>query len=219
MNRNGADSRPPRKRWPGWRPDRNCRTRRSWPECVLFHDQGQFAAAEQLINDAAADPRNDTAHVRVLLVPIFSQLGRLDEAQRLLEEWWEHLNEMGEGASERAIDQVRMHIELAFKPNPVETSARISTRPIRWPPTMTASGWVERTWRSERATTTRRRAGSIACLKRRPDDVPVWSAWLKLGIASNRIDLVQQALTHLPADASTDGTDPPARRLALLAPG
>jgi tetratricopeptide (TPR) repeat protein len=86
----------------------------------LFHDKGQFAAAEQLINEVAEDPRSDRAHVRALLVPIYSQLGRLDEAQRLLEDWWEHLNETGEGASEPAIDQVRMHIELAFRPNPVE---------------------------------------------------------------------------------------------------
>ena len=58
--------------------------------------------------------------MRVLLVPIFSQLGRLDEAARLLEAWWERLNERGEGASERAIDQLRMHIELDFKPNPAQ---------------------------------------------------------------------------------------------------
>ena len=31
-----------------------------------------------------------------------------------------HLNDKGEGASEPAIDLVRMHIELTFKPNPVE---------------------------------------------------------------------------------------------------
>ena len=55
-----------------------------------------------------------------LLVPIYSQLGRLDEAERLIEERWEHLNETGEGASEPAIDLVRMHIQLTFKPNPVE---------------------------------------------------------------------------------------------------
>ena len=34
-------------------------------------------------------PATTGAHVRVLLVPIYSQLGRLDEAQLLLEEWWE----------------------------------------------------------------------------------------------------------------------------------
>ena len=86
----------------------------------LFHDSGRLAAAEQLINDAAEDPRNDRSDLRVLLVPIFSQLGRVDEAERLIEARWEHLNETGEGASERAIELVRMHIELTLKASPVE---------------------------------------------------------------------------------------------------
>ncbi len=65
----------------------------------LEHDKGRLAIAEQIVNDAALDPRNDRSHTRFLLVPIYSQLGRLDEAERLIEERWEHLNETGEGAS------------------------------------------------------------------------------------------------------------------------
>jgi len=169
----------------------------------LFHDQGQFAAAEQLINDAARDPRHDRAHVRVLLVPIYSQLGRLDEAQRLLEEWWERLDKAGEGASERAIDQVRMHIELAFRPNPVENVRAYLDQAYRLAPD------DDRVWLGRANLAIRTgdyglaRRWLVACLKRRPQDVPVWSAWLSLGIASNRTDLAQQALTHLPADALT----------------
>ena len=53
-------------------------------------------------------------------MPIYSQLGRLDEAERLIEARWEHLNKTGEGASERAIDLVRLHLELTFKASPVE---------------------------------------------------------------------------------------------------
>jgi enediyne biosynthesis protein E4 len=169
----------------------------------LFHDQGRFAAAEQFINEAAEDRRNDRAHVRVLLVPIYSQLGRLDEARRLLEEWWEHLNETGEGASERAIDQVRMHIELAFKPNPVEKVRAYLDQADRMAPD------DDRVWLGRANLTIRTGAYDEAkrwldaCLKRRPQDVPVWTARLSLGIATNRADLVRQALTHLPADAST----------------
>src|SRR5262249_4640019 len=40
----------------------------------LFLDRGRFAAAEQLIDDAARDPRNDRSALRVLLAPMFSQL-------------------------------------------------------------------------------------------------------------------------------------------------
>jgi enediyne biosynthesis protein E4 len=169
----------------------------------LLHDQGQFAAAEQLINDAAQDPRNDGAHVRVLLVPIYSQLGRLAEAQRLLEDWWERLQKIGEGASERAIDQVRMHIELALKPNPVEKVREYLDHASQMAPD------DDRVWlgRANLAI----RMGDYpeatrwldACVKRRPQDIPVWSARLSLGIATNRTDLVQQALLHLPAEAAT----------------
>jgi enediyne biosynthesis protein E4 len=169
----------------------------------LAHDRGQFAIAEQIVNTAAEDRRNDRSHTRFLLVPIYSQLGRLDEAERLIEERWEHLNETGEGASEPAIDLVRMHIELAFKPNPVEkvrayldeaaSRARDDDRiwlgranlAIRTGAFDEAERWLD------------------ACLKSRPADVPVWRARLSWGIATSRVDVVRQALKHLPADDST----------------
>ncbi len=166
----------------------------------LFHDQGQFAAAEELINDAALDPRNDGAHLRMLLVPIYSQLGRLDEAQGLLEAWWEHLNKIGEGASERAIDQVRMHIELALKPNPVEQVRAYLEQAYRMAPD------DDRVWlgRANLAIRTGDYPEATrwldACLNRRPQDIPVWTARLRLGIASNRTELVRQAISRLPVD-------------------
>ena len=42
-----------------------------------------------------------------------------------------------------------------------------------------------------------------ACLKRRPEDAPVWRALLNLGMATNQVDTVRDAMTHLPADNST----------------
>ena len=39
----------------------------------LFHDSGQLAAAEQLINAAAEDPRNDRTALLVLLVPMYQR--------------------------------------------------------------------------------------------------------------------------------------------------
>ena len=87
----------------------------------LFHDSGQLAAAERLIHDAAEDRRNDRTALLVLLVPMFSELGRIEEAERLIEDRWEHLNALGEGALEPAIKLLRQHIELTLKPTPVET--------------------------------------------------------------------------------------------------
>jgi tetratricopeptide (TPR) repeat protein len=169
----------------------------------LFHDQGQFAAAEELITDATADPRNDRAHVRVLLVPIYSQLGRVAEAQRLLEDWWEELNRKGEGAYERAIDQVHMHIELFFKPNPIENVRAYLDQAFRMAPD------DDRVWLGRANLAIRTGEYDEAkrwiddCLRRRPEDVPVWRARLNWGMAMNQSDVVQQALKHLPAGEST----------------
>ena len=39
-----------------------------------------------------------------------------------------------------------------------------------------------------------------ACLLRRPDDVAVWRAKLKLALATNQLPKVREAIEHLPAD-------------------
>jgi enediyne biosynthesis protein E4 len=169
----------------------------------LAHDQGQLAVAEQIVNEAAADPRNDGAHTRFLLVPIYSQLGRIDDAERLIEERWEHLNETGEGASEPAIDLVRMHIQLTFKPNPVGDARAYLESAASLDP------GDDRVWLGRANLATRTGAYDEAkrwldaCLKRRPEDVPVWRARLSWGIATNQLDIVRQALKHLPAEEFT----------------
>ena len=43
----------------------------------LFHDTGRLASAERLILDAAKDPRHDRTDLLVLLVPVFSETGRM----------------------------------------------------------------------------------------------------------------------------------------------
>jgi tetratricopeptide (TPR) repeat protein len=166
----------------------------------LAHDQGQFSAAEDLINEAAGDPRNDGPHLRFLLVPIYSQLGRVEEAESLIEAWWQRLVETGEGASERAIDLVRMHIEIAFKPNPVGSVLDYLDNAARMCPA------DDRVWlgRANLAIRTgdyqeaERRLND--CLERRPDDGAVWHSRLRLGMASGRAGVVEGALKHLPGD-------------------
>jgi tetratricopeptide (TPR) repeat protein len=166
----------------------------------LAHDRGELAVAEQIIDDAAGDPRNDRTHIRFLLVPIYSQLGRIDEAKRLIEERWQHLQQTAEGASEPAIDLVRQHIELDFKPNPVENVRTYLDQAFQM------ARDDDRVWlgRANLAL----RIGDHAeakrwlddCLRRNHQDVPVWSSWLRLGIATGRIGMVQEALQRLPAD-------------------
>ena len=75
----------------------------------------------RLVLDAAQDPRNDRTALLVLLVPVFRVLGRIEEAERLVENRWERLNASRQGAAEPAIRLVRQHIELTLQPEKVET--------------------------------------------------------------------------------------------------
>jgi enediyne biosynthesis protein E4 len=168
----------------------------------LFHESGQLAAAEQYINDAAEDPRNDGSALLVLLAPIYHHQGRLDEAERLIETRWELLSEHGEGALEPAIKLVRMHVELTSKPIPVVTLRAYFDELAGLAP------MDERVWLGQANLAIRLGAYEAAerlldaCQKRRPQDVPVWRARLSWGIATDQIDAVQKALTHLPAAES-----------------
>jgi enediyne biosynthesis protein E4 len=168
----------------------------------LLHESGQLAAAEQLVNDAARNLRNDRTALLVLLVPMYSALGRIDEAERLIEDRWEHLNQKREGALEPAIKLVRQHIELTLKGMPVETVRTFLDRSAKLDPD------DDRVWLGRANLAIRTGAYEEAewwldaCQRCRPNDVPVWDARLRWGMATNRTDVVQQALTHLPAPES-----------------
>jgi tetratricopeptide (TPR) repeat protein len=165
----------------------------------LFHESGQPAAAEELINDAARDPRYDPTAVRVLLVSIYSELGRIEEATRLIEGRWEHLNAAGEGALEPAIKLVRQHVEVTLKAAPAETIRAVLDQAARLAPD------DDRVWLGRANLAIRTGAFDEAerwldaCQRRRPDDVPVWRGRLSWAIATNRREVVKQALTHMPA--------------------
>jgi enediyne biosynthesis protein E4 len=168
----------------------------------LLHESGRLAAVEKFISDAAEDPRNDGSALLILLAPIYSQQGRLDEAERLIETRWELLSEKGEGALEPAIKLVRMHIELTSKAVSIETLRAYFEEVAGLAPA------DERVWLGEANLAIRMGAYQAAerlldaCLKRRPQDVAVWRAWLSWGLATDHVDVVQKALTHLPAAES-----------------
>jgi thioredoxin-like negative regulator of GroEL len=178
----------------------------------LLQASGKLADAERLVRDAAQDPRNDRTALLVLLAPLYSKLGRITEGERLIEDRWEHLNAMGDGALEPAIKLVLQHIEFTLKPTPVEAIRGFLDRASKLAPD------DDRVWlgRANLAI----RTGDYdeaerwldACQAHRPDDVPVWHARLNLGMATNRIDVVTQALTHIPA-AHTDPA--PSHRLSV----
>ena len=187
----------------GSRQDLRTRTRRSWHACGSPTTKGnsrppKSSSVKSLTIRAVIEP----TCVR-MLVPIFSQLGRLDEAERLIEDWWEHLYELGEGASEPAIDQVRMLIELAFRPNPVENVRTYLDQASKLAPD------DDRVWLGRANLAIRTGAFDEAnrlldaCLSRRPEDVPVWRARLDWGVAANKPDAVEQAMKHIPAAAAS----------------
>ena len=73
---------------------------------------GRFADAERLVERAMNDPRIDGSGLPLYLGPIYTLQGRIEDAERSVEARWTHLNEHGEGASEKAINLVRLHREL-----------------------------------------------------------------------------------------------------------
>jgi tetratricopeptide (TPR) repeat protein len=167
----------------------------------LFQQTGQLAAVERLINEAAEDRRNDRTALLVLLVPLYSQQGRIEEALRLLETRWEHLYEIGEGALDPAIGLLRTHIELTLKSTPLETIRTSLDQAAQLAPD------DDRVWLGRANLAIRAAAYDEAerwldaCLRQRSEDLPVWRARLNWGIATNRIDAVQQAVKHIPATA------------------
>jgi thioredoxin-like negative regulator of GroEL len=169
----------------------------------LFQEAGQLATAERLVFDAVEDARNDRTALLVLLAPMLSQLGRIEEAARLVEDRWEHLNALGEGALEPAIKLLQSHIELTWRAAPVENVRAFLDRAARLAPE------DDRVWLGQANLAIRTGASHEAerwldaCLRRRPEDVPVWRARLSWGMATNQIDVVRQAMTHLPAAEST----------------
>jgi tetratricopeptide (TPR) repeat protein len=160
----------------------------------LLNESGQLAEAERLVYTAAADRRNDRTALLALLVPVFSSLGRLDEAKGLIEDRWEHLNARDEGALEPAINLLRLHIELTLNATPIESQRAFVDQAARRAPEddrvwLGKANLAIRTGESDEAG-----RWLDACEQRRRDDFAVWRARLNWSVASNRIDVVEQAM-------------------------
>jgi enediyne biosynthesis protein E4 len=168
----------------------------------LFQDGGRLAPAETFVKNAARHPRNESTAVLTLLVPSYVQQGRIDEAERLLEARWERWIELGEGASEPAIKLVRQYIDLTLNPAPVETIRAFLDQAGRLAPDddrirLGRANLAIRTGAYDEA------KPWLDAIRGPGEDVPVWRARLNWGISTGRIDVVQEALTHLPASEST----------------
>jgi tetratricopeptide (TPR) repeat protein len=164
---------------------------------------GRYEMAEQMVNEAADAPRVDGPSLRILLVPLFTQQGRLEDAQRLIEERWRHLHEKGEEASELAVNLARLWLDLHWTPTPIEP-VRVELDRVAALAPNDARVWLGQA-------NIALRTGSVAeakrlltkCLERLPDDPSVWRARLSWAMAADRLEVVRQAQSHLPAGELT----------------
>ena len=171
---------------------------------ALRVDAGQWAAAEIVINNAAAIPHNDGTALQILLVPIYFDEGRLDDALDLVDARLNHLQRIGEGASHTAIVLARLHFDLEQTTDPAETVRAKLERAGQMAPD------DDRVWlgRANLAV----RTGHLdeaarwldACERRRPQDIPVWKARTRWAMAASQVDTVKKALHHRPANALTE---------------
>jgi tetratricopeptide (TPR) repeat protein len=170
---------------------------------LALFNRGQLRSIEELVDELCRDPRHDRTGVRALLIPSFRQTGRDDDAKRLVEDRWQHLAEIGRGAKDLAVRMLRMHIELSNKPPSIESVRAFNGQAARQAPN------DDRVWLSQAELAIR--AGNYdeanrwieACLKVRPNDVPVWQTRLRWAMATNRAGEVSEALKHLPASVTS----------------
>jgi thioredoxin-like negative regulator of GroEL len=162
--------------------------------------RGQLAGAEQLILRAQRDAPAYAHTLNALLANVYGVQGRLDEAARLIEAEWDALNSIGEGTSEKAINLVRLEMQLQrMSAAPEGTRAYIEQALVKAPDDDRVS-----LGRANLAI----RAGSLdeaarlldACLLKQPDDLPIWRAKLNLALAANQLTAGLKAMRHLPGD-------------------
>jgi enediyne biosynthesis protein E4 len=169
----------------------------------LLIERGRLTDAEKLISQATADPRFDDSELRLFLGLVYSLQGRVEEGSGLIETCWERLNEAGEGASERAILLVRLHVQLWRETPAVEDVRSFLDQVARSAPD-DDRGWLGKAKLAIRLGMYDEAAKWLeASLRRRPDDLAVWRTWLDWALATRRLALVRQALSHLPVEHST----------------
>ena len=147
-------------------------------------EQGRLSEAEQLVLRTREIPRYTGPDVSILLGPIYSQEGRVTEALRLIEVLWQHHDESGEAASETAINQLRLYIELRSNPVADETIRAVLDQAGQVAPDDDRI-WL---WKANLAIRTRSYDQAAhwldLCQKRRPEDPSVWRGRLDLAVAT-----------------------------------
>jgi enediyne biosynthesis protein E4 len=166
----------------------------------MLIEEGRLADAEHLIEHSTDVRESDGSAIRMLLIPIFIQEGRQDEATRLIESRWRTLDMKGEGASEQAINLARLHMELRWNTPPVD-SVRAYLDQVGGLAPDDDRIWLGRANLAIRIGSHEEASRWIAaCLRRHPYDRAVWRARLDWGLRTNQFAVVRDAMKHLPAE-------------------
>jgi tetratricopeptide (TPR) repeat protein len=168
----------------------------------LWQANGRLAMAERLVSEAARDERNNRTSLMVGLVPIMIDSGRQDEALELIEDRWEYLNALGQGAHDPAIKLLLRHVEVTTGAVAIDAVRTSLDEAEKLAPD------DDRVWLGRANLAIRTGAMNDAerwldqCEQKRPDDRALWRARLNWAMATDRIDALERALTHLPDVAS-----------------
>ncbi len=157
-----------------------------------YHDRGQFAELEQLLETDRRGTGPGAVAAGEALARLLRLEGRYDEARRLLRDEWE-----------RAPDPTRTLRDLWMldaEPVPFEMVRKVLDEAARqapdddrvWLGRANLATWSGRFDEADRWLT--------ACLERRPTDPAVWHARLEWARAAGRSEVARQALAWLPAD-------------------
>ncbi len=164
----------------------------------LLIEQGRLTDAEHLIEREAEARGADGSALRMLLIPVLVLEGRDQQAGRLIESRWRILDAKGEGASEQAVNQARLHIELRWNTPPADAVRAYLDQVGRLAPDDDRI-WLGRANLAMRVGSLEEAARWIdACLQRRPEDPAVWQARLDWAMRTNRLAEARTALKHLP---------------------
>jgi thioredoxin-like negative regulator of GroEL len=170
---------------------------------VLESDRGRLADAERVLNQALLDPRIDGLDLRRLCASLYWHEGRLEESRRLVEANWDTLDRAGRGRTEQAIALVRFRVALSMGTSSADAVRTFLERTARLAPADDRV-WLGRANLAIRQGEFDEAARWLdACLKRRPDDIPVWRARLDWAVATDRVAEAREALKHLPVMGSS----------------
>ena len=120
----------------------------------------------------------------------------------MIEANWEEVNRSSTSDSDRAIDLLRLHVAAGLGTASADAVRVFLDRAQRLDPR------DDRVWLGKANLAVRQGAFDEAarwleaCLKRRPEDVPVWRARLNWALATNRDREAREAIGHLPAAES-----------------